>query len=61
LFYGIYLLFKVFLGVSREMIDIAIQNGCKTIKDFADFLKLHNPKSEIIKSGKEIVQLSLLR
>jgi len=43
------------------MIDIAIQNGCKTIKDFADFLKEHNPKLEIIKSGKEIVQLSLLR
>jgi len=43
------------------MIDIAIQNGCKTIKDFADFLKMYNPELETIKSEKEIVQLSLLR
>ncbi len=44
-----------------QMIDIAIQNGCKTIKDFADFLKVHNPKLESIKPEKEIIQLSLLR
>ena len=46
---------------NSQMIDIAIQNGCKTIKDFADFLKIHNPKLETIKSEKEIVQLSLFR
>ena len=43
------------------MINLAIQNGCKTIKDFANFLKVHNPKVEGSKPEKEIIQLSLLR
>ena len=43
------------------MIDIAIENGCKTIKDFADFLKVYKPKEDGKKSEKEIIQLSLLR
>ena len=51
---------------TSKMIDIAIMNGCKTVKDFAAFLKEYNSKieerlSEQIVSGKEISQLSLLR
>ena len=49
-----------------KMIDIAIMSGCKTVKDFAVFLKEYNSKieepiAEKIISGKEMSQLSLLR
>ncbi len=46
---------------NNKMIDVAIKSGCKTIKDFAIFLKEHSPKIETLKSKKEITQLSLLR
>lgn len=45
---------------NRKIIDIAIQHGYKTAKDFALFLKKYNPKIETTSSGKEIVQLSLI-
>lgn len=49
-----------------KLIDIAIMNGCKTVKDFALFLKEYAPKIEdkIVEKmipEKEISQLSLLR
>jgi hypothetical protein len=49
---------------NNKMIDIAIMSGCKTIKDFAIFLKEHTPKIEtleVLQSEQEMVQLSLLR
>ena len=52
---------------NNKMIDIAIMSGCKTIKDFAIFLKEYTPKIETLKtlevlqSEKEMAQLSLLR
>ncbi len=38
------------------MIDIAIMSGCKTIKDFAIFLKEYTPKIETL----EVLQLEVL-
>jgi hypothetical protein len=49
---------------NNKMIDIAIMSGCKTIKDFAIFLKEHTPKIEtleVLSSEQEMTQLSLLR
>ena len=49
---------------NKKMIDIAIMSGCKTIKDFAFFLKEYTSKIEkleVLKSEEEMVQLSLLR
>ena len=46
---------------NNKMIYIAIESGCKTIKDFAIFLKAHSLEIEKIKSKKEMFQLSLLR
>ena len=41
--------------------DLAIKFGCKTAKDFADFLKKYGEKIELTGTGKEIIQLSLFR
>jgi len=44
------------------LIEIALKNGCKTVKDYAIFLKENGSKEiEKIVSKKEITQLSLLR
>jgi len=45
---------------NSKIIDLAIQHGYKTAKDFALFLRKYNPRIEKTANGREIVRLSLI-
>ncbi len=43
----------------RKIIEIAQSFGYLTAKEFANFLKSHNPKIKISNNGRELIYLSL--
>ena len=43
----------------RKIIEVAQQFGYLTAKEFANFLKVYNPKIKTNHNGKELVYLSL--
>jgi hypothetical protein len=44
---------------NSKLIEVALEYGCKTAKDFAAFIKKYNPNVETTSTGRNIVQLSL--
>ena len=44
---------------NSKIIEAAIAAGCKTMKEFAKFLKEHKPSIEINPKEKKIIQPSL--
>jgi len=45
---------------NRKIIEIAQRYGYTTASEFAEFLNKYKPTLEINKSGKKLIQLSLI-
>ena len=44
---------------NRKIIDIAQEFGYTTAKEFANFLKIYNPKIKTNENGEKLIYLSL--
>ncbi|SFV63817.1 hypothetical protein MNB_SV-12-2048 [hydrothermal vent metagenome] len=44
-----------------NIVNIAIEYGCKTVRDLADFLRVYNPEIIFNDKAKELVYISAFR
>jgi hypothetical protein len=46
---------------SINIVNIAIEYGCKTVKDLADFLRVYNPEIIFNDRAKELVYIKAFK